>query len=113
MFKLKNDDVNFSIKDKVQNLQKRLALVLFSLVLVFVAIQFVVLGVVGVRGDDLNQIRTQQEQKRIENEILRADIMESQVSSKIKAEVESNYQMKEGKLKIIDSGTAEVSAQTP
>lgn len=113
MFKLKSGEQSFTIQDKVQGLQKRLAMILFSLVLVFVAIQFIVLSVIGVRGDDLSKLRTQQEQQRIENEILRADIMESQVSSKIKSEVESNFQMKEAKLTVIDSKTGEVSAQTP
>ncbi|MBN1916109.1 hypothetical protein JW796_03925 [Candidatus Dojkabacteria bacterium] len=113
MFKLKNSEQNFTSQDRFQGLQKRLAMVLFSLVLLFIAIQFLVLGVIGVRGNDLSKLRTQQEQQRIENEILRADIMESQVSSKIKSEVESSYLMKETKLMVIDSKTGEVSAQTP
>ena len=106
----KNEVVDFKIKDKVERLQKRLALVLGILVLVFVAIQFVVLSVVGVRGDDLSTIRSLQEQQRIENEILRADLMQSQVSSQIKGEAESVYGMKEVKLHVIDTKTPEVSA---
>ena len=105
------DGLDIKIKDKVEGLQKRLAMILGILVLIFVAIQFVVLSVVGVRGDDLSDIRSLQEQQRIENEILRADLMQSQVSSRIKTEAESVYGMKEVKLTVIDTKTGQVSAQ--
>ena len=98
-------------KQKIGKIQKRLVVILVSMVLLFITAQFIILGVVGVKGDTLSEIKTGQEEQRIQNEIFRAGIMDAKVSSKIRAEMEENLNMNVTNVKIIDAETGQVTAQ--
>jgi hypothetical protein len=110
MYRLKSDENRISITSRATQVQKKLAYVLVSMVLVFITVQFIILAVVGAKGDLLSKIKNSQDEQRIQNEILRADVMEAQVASKIKSDVEQNLGMKEVKLQVLES-KSDITAQ--
>ena len=97
-------------KLKIGKIQRRLVMILASMVLLFITAQFIILSVVGVKGDTLSQIKTGQEDQRIQNEILRARILDAKVSSRIRAEMEENLNMNVKSVKVIDAETGQVTA---
>ncbi len=111
MYRLKATENRISISNRATQVQKKLAYVLISMVLVFITVQFIILAVVGVNGDELSKIKSSQEEQRIENEILRANVMQAQVASKIKGDVEQNLGMKETRLQVLDAKNSDVTAQ--
>ncbi|MCA9383176.1 hypothetical protein KC909_02315 [Candidatus Dojkabacteria bacterium] len=88
----------------------RLVPILFGLLIIFVVLQLYILTSVGTQGERVSQVRNEQAEIKIENEITRAKILELQSNGAV-AETVENLQMNPATVKYIDINYQNISAQ--
>jgi cell division protein FtsI/penicillin-binding protein 2 len=108
----------FSLKDKTTNKfnfrkSSFLIKILCCLIIGFIAIQLYVLTVVGPQGEKLSDIRKQQSEIKIQNEIARAKILDLQSNPQILHTISEKLQLEPAKLTFLDPNQPPVAAQNP
>lgn len=74
-------------------LQKRILLILLVMLLLFMAVEFVILSTVGTMGPDISNVRSQTEKLKLDNEIKQATIRQLQTSEEVSTSVEYDLEM--------------------
>ena len=102
------DDQN---KHILARLQKQLVVILSVLLGIAMIVNLGLLTVVGTKGQELSEIRTEQESQKIKNDLLRSRYESLKVSSTIEKKAKDDLKMNQKDIKIIDVVTAKVSAE--
>lgn len=82
-----------------------------SLVAVFVVLSLYLLTNVGTKGEELSYVRNQQKAIKVENEILKAKVLELRSNQEVLAGLESRAKVETKKIAVIDPIEFNVAAQ--
>ena len=83
---------------------------IFSLVLLFIIIQLFMLTNVGTKGKELSDIRNKQNELKIENEILKAKIMELRSNKLVLEGLSTDDKLKQIEPRMLDPNEFNISA---
>lgn len=88
-------------RSQIHGLPRRLILMIFWLSVIFVVIQFVKLATVGRIGIQISELKNQQEEYELSNELLRSEISELLSNSNIEAALETDERLESKKIHVI------------
>lgn len=83
---------------------------IIALIVVFIVIQLFLLTNVGTKGKQLSEIRTRQNELKIENEILKAKIMELRSNKLVLEGLSTDVKLKQLEPKLLDPDELKISA---
>lgn len=84
---------------------------LFLLLLVFVSMQLYLLTNEGTKGEELNSIRVEQNQIQVENEMLKAKVMQLRSNQMVLTGLEQRAVVEQKSLTVIDPEKFNIAAQ--
>jgi hypothetical protein len=96
---LKNEITRFGLFEEVQ---KRVALFLFFTVVVTLSINLFLLTYLGPKGQEISSVRSQQEELKLENDLLRSKIEDAKTTSNIEKKAEEELLLKETEVIVIN-----------
>ena len=86
----------------LKSARKNMLLVLALTFVLFISSQFVVMATVSTRGADIGEIRRQQEEIRLENENLRAEISEARTTERIMGSLTEQFDLSQSQAQVIN-----------
>ncbi len=95
-----------------ERIQKQIAVVLGVLIVVALAVNLALLTYLGPKGEELSGIRNQQEEQKLKNDLLRAELEDYKVSTVINEKAEQDLDMQKKDVKIININNADVTASS-
>jgi hypothetical protein len=87
----------------LHRLRNKIVLVIILTIVLFVSSQFVVMATVSTRGNDIGRIRREQEDLRLENEKLRAQISASKTTETILQTLDTKFETKQVRSEILSN----------
>jgi hypothetical protein len=110
MWRLKRNRKNFAVNFSLRRGGLLIKLLVFMIV-GFIAIQLYVLTSVGTQGEKLSQVRQQQSEVKIQNEIIKARILELQSNPRIQETVTQKLQLNPAEVIYLEPEPDLISAQ--
>lgn len=95
-----------------EKIQKQFAVILGILIVVALVVNLALLTYLGPKGEELSSIRNQQEDQKLKNDLLRAELEDYKVSTLIGEKAEEDLAMQRKDVKIIDSDSADITASS-
>lgn len=86
----------------LQSLQKQIAILLFSIVIIALLVNLGLLTYLGPKGEELSRIRNAQEEQKLQNDLMRAELENMKVSSLIENKAQNDLQMRKADVIFID-----------
>lgn len=97
--------------DIFAQLHKNLIVMITVVAAIFITSQFVVMATVQTRGADIGYLRREQENFRLENEKLRADINAAKTEDRIMGELKDKFPIEQMKATILEKTDPKSTSQ--
>lgn len=99
-------------KLNISEIERYVAITMGALVVLFIIAQFVVLDLAGIHGPEITNLRQEQEELKLDNDLKRAKINELKTSQNIKSYAEESLGLVQKNVEIIEvtNNNSEITA---